>query len=321
MRFALLPALTAPRHRVATHVEQAVVRLAITVFAAASFALILDLPVGTAVVECPSLAVVIAYVPIAGIFLAWSRALARRDGHGLDSSLRLRLGVALVADVFVVTSFTALAGHHAPLALPLFIVIIVGYGWRYGGGWALAASLLGLFAFTATRPLNPLFVTGSVAALGYYLCLLATPIYVMQVLLAPGHRPLHPVVAMAPGIAAMTVVEGGGTPGAESPLVDDALCRELREACADPAQWRSLVRGFEDEVRALLAEAGLAHDARDAGRRDQALHRLRGAAAAIAAPRLEWSIGEVEAEPGAPARWRRVGEAFEATLSALAERT
>jgi len=319
MRFALLPALTAPGRRVATHVEQAAVRLAIAVFAVAAMTLILDLPLRQAIVDCPSLAVVIAYVPIAAVFLAWSRALARRRDEGLDSSLRLRLYIGLVADVFVVGSFTALAGHYAPLALPLFIVIIVGYGWRFGGGWALAASLLGLFAFTVAKPLNPLFVAGSIATLGYYLCFLATPIYLMQVLLAPPARPpLRSVLAAAPGMATMAAAPGNAM--ADAPLLDDAMLRELREACPDPAQWRRLVRGFEEEARALLAEAGTAQDARDAQRRDQALHRLRGAAAAIAAMRLERTIGEIEAAPGTPGRWRQAGEVFEATLSALGGR-
>ncbi len=313
----LLPALTAPRHRVATHVEQAVVRLALALFGAVAIALGCGIPAAEAPARCPSLAVVLSYVPVAAVFLTWSWAIARRGDAGVESSLRLRLGVALVADVFVVGSFTALTGHYAPLALPLFVVIIAGYGWRYGGGWALAASVLCLFAFTATRPLNPLFEAGSIVTLGYYLCFLATPIYVMQVLLEPVRPPL-PMLAGTPGIGMSTMAPAASSTSA--PLVDEAMCRELREACADARQWRRLVRGFEEEARALFAEAGMAHDLRDARRRAVALHRLRGAAAAIAATRLEQALGALEAKPGAAARWRRAHEVFEATIAALAAR-
>ncbi|MGE3772902.1 MAG: hypothetical protein AB7I32_08235 [Gammaproteobacteria bacterium] len=318
MRFVLLPALTAPRRRIATHVQQAVVRLAVALLGVVAIALTLDLPAAQAFAECPSLAVVVAYVPIAVVFLAWSRAIARRGDAAPDSSLRLRLGVALVADVFVVGSFTALAGHYAPLALPLFIVIIVGYGWRYGGGWALAASVLGLFAFTATRPLNPLFEAGSVATLGYYLCFLATPIYVMQVLLAPVRAPRRTGAAAVSDMAAIAHAPAAST--ADPPLVDEAMYRELRETCGDGRQWQTLLRGFEEEARALFAEADTAHGARDERGRAMALHRLRGAAAAIAAARLEHAIGELEAEPAAAARWRAARDALETTIAALSAR-
>ncbi len=105
-----------------------------------------------------------------------------------------------------------------------------------------------------------------------------------------------------------------------SPLVDETLCEELRGACADARLWRALVGRFEAEARALLVEAGATRDARDPERSALALHRLRGAAASIAAPRLEHAIAELERDPAQGPRWQRAREVLDATVAALAAR-
>ena len=105
-----------------------------------------------------------------------------------------------------------------------------------------------------------------------------------------------------------------------SPLVDETLREELRGACADAQLWRVLVRRFEVEARSLLVDAGATHAACDFERSALALHRLRGAAASIAAVRLEHAIAELELDPTQAPRWRRAHEVLDATVAALAER-
>lgn len=113
-----------------------------------------------------------------------------------------------------------------------------------------------------------------------------------------------------PGVAARAA--------AEIPLIDRPLYRELRETCGDRRQWCRVLDTFTAEARALYAAASAAHEAGDTPRRCTTLHRLRGAAATLAAPRLTQTIATLETEPEEPARWRDARDALEATLAALA---
>ena len=306
----------APAARIATHPQQAVIRILIAALVAGAILIHLDLPLQHALGECPSLGLVIAYVPAAGLLLVWSLAISR--GYVSADSLRLRIGIALVTDVFVAAGFTAFGGQYAPISLPVFLAIIVGYGWRFGSHYALAASALCTLAFAWARTHNPLFELGSVATLGYYLCFFATPIYILQVILSPVREPVRSMT-QRPHVLSM-LGNGQGTPGIMSaavPLVDDGLVSELRESCAEPDAWRALVEHFEHEARMLLVAAGTAHDVDDVQARQHALHRLRGAAASIAASRLEQIAGALERSPGRTTDWRLAREALDATLEVL----
>lgn len=319
MRAAALPFLSALPARSCSHVEQAMIRLLMLLGGMAAILFHVGQPLSVALAECECLMIVAGYLPGALLLLAWSHALKYKSAP--DLSLHLRLSIALCADAFVVAAFTALSGHYAPYSLPVFMAIIVGYGWRFGPAYALAASAVCMLAFGLSSPLNPLFEPGSVATLGYYLCFIATPVYVLQVLHVPVHAPMRRLEpAFTAGAVSMQLPAdaGPGALGARAPLIDDDMLAELREGCGgDATLWRKLVGQFEREAQHLLVEAGTAHDAGDPARCAFALHRLRGAAAAMAAPRLEQLAGAIESTPDAASLWREARETLDATVVLL----
>ena len=279
--------------RIDTHVQQAVIRLLLTAVIIAALLLHLDLPLSRAVDECRCLPVLFGYVPAGILLLGWSLALRR--GCERTPSLHLRLGVALVSDIFVAAAFTALGGHYAPLSLPVFLALIIGYGWRFGAHYAFAASALGLAAFSAARELNPLFQLSPVATLGYYVCFIAVPMYLMQARQLPVIAP-----AALPSDVSRTVstdnIRDEEPPPAEDDraLLDWSLVDELRATCLDDLMWQMLVGQFEQEAERLFAELELAIADQDMQAVAAALHRVRGAAASIGARQLDESLAELE---------------------------
>lgn len=318
----LLAAAPDLAHRSPTHEAQAVIRLLLAVCCALAIPLELELPFDRALATCASLPLILAYVPAAVLYLAWSLALG---GNACPPRrLHLRLGVALVTDVFIVAGFTATSEHYAPLSLPIFIWIIAGYGWSFGAVYAVAASGLCMLAFALCAPLNPLFELGSVASVGAYLCFLATPLYVLQVLGAPRHMPPQTLAAAGPGwpvACAVSPTWGAGEPEKTSPLLDDALLAELKSGCGDTGSWQALVREFETEALGLLASAAEAAERDDHARLAFDLHRLKGAAAAMAAARLASLVARLEADPAPRSCWREARTTLVATVRLLQETT
>lgn len=302
-----------------SHVEQAVIRLLLAVFAACAILYELGLPPVAALERCECLASVLAYIPGSLLLLAWSLVL--RNAAATSPGLHLRLGVALVADVCVVAHFTATSGHYAPLSLPVFLWIIIGYGNRFGGLYALAASGLCMLAFALAAPQNPLFELGSLASVGYYLCFLVTPLYVCQVLGTPVPAAERPWALASVPIGPVAAPLPHTSTGRTTPLVDAAQLQELRGMFADVAGWQQLVRQFEADAHALLQEASLAVARGDDEHIAVALHRLRGAAAQMAAPRLEGQIAGLEADPSQPARWDEARSTLDATVALLTTQT
>lgn len=299
--------MSAARHsllapsRMDTHVDQAVIRLLVTGAVIGALLLHLGMPLQRALAACECLPLLLGYIPAGVLLLAWSLALTR--GCERTRSLHLRLGVALITDVFVAAGFTALGAHYAPLSLPVFLAIIVGYGWRFGAGYGFAACVLGLAAFSAARQMNPLFELGSAATVGYYICFIAVPLYLLQAQQAPVHapRPADTPRALTGDAAATTT--GSAAPEAderaderadEQWLLVDALVDELRATCVDDLMWQVLVSQFEQEVDALLGQLMLAVVDQDAAACRSTLHRLRGAAAAVGAARLEEALAALE---------------------------
>jgi HPt (histidine-containing phosphotransfer) domain-containing protein len=296
---AARPSLLA-RSRMDTHVEQAVIRLLLTGAVIGALLLHLDLPLSHALAACECLPLLFGYVPAGGLLLAWSLALKR--GCARTRSLPLRLGVALVTDVFVAAGFTALGGQYAPISLPVFLAIIVGYGWRFGAGYGFAASVLGLVAFSVARMMNPLFEPGAAVTVGYYICFIAVPLYLLQVQRAPVHAPAM-VDAPLPTPGNAAPADTGTTPQRDDDehLLHEALVDELRATCVDDLMWQVLVSQFEQEVESLLGQLMLAVVNRDEPACRSALHRLRGAAGTIGAVQLEEAFSALERQaPAAP---------------------
>ncbi len=276
--------------RADSHVQQAVIRLLLTGSVIAALLLHLGLPLSRAVEACRCLPLLLSYVPAGLLLLGWSMALKR--GCERTPSLHLRLSVALLTDLFVTAAFTAFGGHYAPLSLPVFLAIIVGYGWRFGARYAIAASALGLAAFSGAQALNPLFQMSPGAALGYYVCFVAVPMYLLQA----WQQPVLAPAALAHAVASPVGVDDDDRHSGddEHALLDFSLVDELRATCVDALMWQLLIGQFEQEAEQLYSHIAQALAAEDGQACRTAVHQLRGTAASMGARRLDARLTGLE---------------------------
>ena len=114
-------------------------------------------------------------------FLLWTKYLNNTSVNTNSITYRLTRIGAVVADIFAISSYTALAGSHGLILYPIYLQTIIGHGYRYGLPYLYLSNSLGLIGFTIAIFFNRAFAETSLV-IAYYLGLLLVPLYALLLL-------------------------------------------------------------------------------------------------------------------------------------------
>ena len=114
-------------------------------------------------------------------FLAWTKHLNSTSTNTSSLPYRFTRVGAVIADIFAISSYTALAGSHGLILYPIYLQTIIGHGYRYGLPYLYLSNSLGLVGFTAAIFFNRAFAETSLV-IAYYLGLLLVPLYSLLLL-------------------------------------------------------------------------------------------------------------------------------------------
>ncbi|MBI5619228.1 MAG: response regulator [Gammaproteobacteria bacterium] len=117
----------------------------------------------------------LAYLACALGLLGWSLVLERRGTTG--TPLHVRRACGLVGDVAALSAYTAAGGHHALIVFPVYLMVIIGYGYRFGLAYLYFAILASCAGFGLAYPRNPAFEDQPVLVIAYCLSLVCVPGY------------------------------------------------------------------------------------------------------------------------------------------------
>lgn len=114
-------------------------------------------------------------------FLLWTKRLNHSSDDILSLKYRITRIGAVVADIFAISAYTAIAGPHGLILYPIYLQTIIGHGYRFGLPYLYLSNTLGLIGFTAAVFYNRTFAEPSLV-IAYYLGLLLVPLYALLLL-------------------------------------------------------------------------------------------------------------------------------------------
>jgi len=91
--------------------------------------------------------------------------------------IHLKRTISLFADLVSCGIFLVMAGSYGPSIYPVYIIIVVGYGLRYGIWYLLVAMAVALISFSVSASHNPVFNQFKSLMIGFYLGLILIPGY------------------------------------------------------------------------------------------------------------------------------------------------